>query len=108
MFVYFLLMSYLGAACAWMLNGVFQILDSGIIPGNRNCDNVDAQLEKFKYLLYPSKSVQTDGIKAAILKSFGFGQAGAEVLYEIYLNSSHVSSSKQNIGLSIQIIFLRL
>lgn len=69
-----------GAAAAWMLNGVLQVLESGIIPGNRNCDNVEARLENFKFLLYPSKSIQTDGIKAALLKSFGFGQAGGEVL----------------------------
>jgi hypothetical protein len=30
--------------------------------------------------LYPNTSIQTTGIDAAILKSFGFGQAGAEIL----------------------------
>ncbi|KAI8915921.1 hypothetical protein EDD86DRAFT_221808, partial [Gorgonomyces haynaldii] len=69
-----------GAAAAWMLNGVLQILETGIIPGNRNLDNVEQRLEKFQHLVYPSQTVQTDGIKAGLLKSFGFGQAGAEIL----------------------------
>lgn len=31
-------------------------------------------------MLFPSRSLQTDGIKAGLLKSFGFGQVGGEVL----------------------------
>ncbi|RKO88625.1 fatty acid synthase alpha subunit [Blyttiomyces helicus] len=69
-----------GAAAAWMLNGALQVLDSGLIPGNRNLDNVEDRLQAFEYLLYPSRGVQTDGVRAALLKSFGFGQAGGEIL----------------------------
>ncbi|KAJ1899342.1 fatty acid synthase alpha subunit Lsd1, partial [Kickxella alabastrina] len=69
-----------GAAAAWMLNGVLQVLRTGIIPGNRNADNIAAELEKFEHVMYPSRSIQTDGIKAGLLKSFGFGQVGGEVL----------------------------
>ncbi|KAG5457211.1 MAG: hypothetical protein BJ554DRAFT_2831 [Olpidium bornovanus] len=69
-----------GAAAAWMLNGVLQVLETGLIPGNRNLDNVDPKLRDFKYILYPSHSIQTDGVRAGLLKSFGFGQAGAEIL----------------------------
>ncbi|KAJ2497450.1 fatty acid synthase alpha subunit Lsd1 [Coemansia sp. RSA 2052] len=69
-----------GAAAAWMLNGVLQILRTGIIPGNRNADNIAAELEQFEYIMYPSQSIQTDGIKAGLLKSFGFGQVGGEIL----------------------------
>ncbi|OMH81907.1 Fatty acid synthase subunit alpha, partial [Zancudomyces culisetae] len=69
-----------GAAAAWMLNGVTQSILSGIIPGNRNADNIDSAMNKFDYILYPSTSIQTDGIKAGLLKSFGFGQVGGEVL----------------------------
>ncbi|KAJ2471197.1 hypothetical protein GGI02_002422, partial [Coemansia sp. RSA 2322] len=35
---------------------------------------------EFDYALYLSKSVQTSGIKAGLLKSFGFGQVGGELL----------------------------
>ncbi|KAI8872143.1 fatty acid synthase [Ramicandelaber brevisporus] len=69
-----------GAAAAWMLNGVLQVLNTGIIPGNRNADNIDEVLRKFEYILYQSRSIHTDGVKAGLLKSFGFGQVGGEVL----------------------------
>ncbi|KAJ9080879.1 fatty acid synthase alpha subunit Lsd1 [Entomophthora muscae] len=63
-----------------MLNGVLQVLQSGIIPGNRNADNIDIVMKKFDFILYPSRSIHTDGVKAGVLKSFGFGQVGGEVL----------------------------
>ncbi|KAJ1905625.1 fatty acid synthase alpha subunit Lsd1, partial [Coemansia sp. IMI 209127] len=69
-----------GAAAAWMLNGVLQILRTGIIPGNRNADNISAELEQYEYIMYPSQSIQTDGVRAGLLKSFGFGQVGGEIL----------------------------
>ena len=70
-----------GAAAAWMLNGAVQCLLSGKIPGNRNLDNVDSELESvMPYIYFPSRPIQTDGIKACLLKSFGFGQVGGEVL----------------------------
>ncbi|KAM9915420.1 hypothetical protein OXX59_010552, partial [Metschnikowia pulcherrima] len=60
-----------GAAGAWMLNGAIQILNSGLVPGNRNADNVDKVMEDFEHVLYPSRSIQTDGIKAVSITSFG-------------------------------------
>ncbi|KAI9314935.1 fatty acid synthase [Dichotomocladium elegans] len=69
-----------GPAASWMANGMIQCLNSGLIPGNRNADNVDEVLKEFEYILYPSRSIQTDGLKAGLLKSFGFGQAGGEIL----------------------------
>lgn len=79
-----------GAAGAWMLNGAIQILNSGIIPGNRNADNVDKILEDFKYVLFPSRTIQTDGIKAVSITSFGFGQKGGQaiVVHPDYLFAS--------------------
>ncbi|KAL1917786.1 uncharacterized protein VTP21DRAFT_3620 [Calcarisporiella thermophila] len=69
-----------GAAASWQINGVLQVLQSGIIPGNRNADNIDEVMRKFEYILYPSRSIQTDGVKAGLIKSLGFGQACGEVL----------------------------
>lgn len=69
-----------GAAGAWMFNGCLQVLDSGLVPGNRNADNVDKNMEKFDYIVYPSRSIQTDGIKAFSVTSFGFGQKGAQAI----------------------------
>jgi phosphopantetheine--protein transferase-like protein len=63
-----------------MLNGVIQILQTGIIPGNRNADNIDPLLEKYEHLWFNNKTIKTQGVKAGLLKSFGFGQVGGEVL----------------------------
>nr|AYF55692.1 fatty acid synthase [Shiraia sp. slf14] len=69
-----------GAAGAWMFNGCLQVLNTGLVPGNRNADNVDKIMEQFDYILYPSRSIQTDGIKAFSVTSFGFGQKGAQAI----------------------------
>ena len=69
-----------GAAGAWMFNGCLQVLNSGLVPGNRNADNIDAVMEKFDQIVYPSRSLQTDGIKAFSVTSFGFGQKGAQAI----------------------------
>lgn len=69
-----------GAAGAWMMNGCLQVLNSGLVPGNRNADNVDKVMEKFDYIVYPSRSIQTDGVKAFSVTSFGFGQKGAQAI----------------------------
>ncbi|GAB7362022.1 hypothetical protein MBLNU230_g2056t1 [Neophaeotheca triangularis] len=69
-----------GAAGAWMFNGCLQVLNSGLVPGNRNADNVDKIMEKFDYIVYPSESIQTDGVKAFSVTSFGFGQKGAQAI----------------------------
>jgi len=69
-----------GGAAGWMMCGVTQAIQDGIIPGNRNADNIGPELQEFEFLVYPSKSIQTDGIKAGLLTSFGFGQVGGQVL----------------------------
>ncbi|KAE9298711.1 Fatty acid synthase subunit alpha [Phytophthora rubi] len=69
-----------GAAAAWMLNGLLQVLNTGLIPGNRQLDNTCETLRKYDHLVYPNRSYQTVGVKAVLMKSFGFGQAGGEVL----------------------------
>ncbi|KAI0011634.1 3-oxoacyl-reductase [Xylariaceae sp. FL0662B] len=69
-----------GAAGAWMLNGCLQVLESGIVPGNRNADDIDGALRAFPHLLYPSESVRIPDIKAFMLTSFGFGQKGGLVI----------------------------
>ncbi|GCB23240.1 fatty acid synthase subunit alpha [Aspergillus awamori] len=69
-----------GAAGAWMLNGGLQILQTGVVPGNRNADNVDSVLQQFDHLVYPAESIQTRGVRAFMLTSFGFGQKGGLVV----------------------------
>ncbi|KAL9121605.1 MAG: hypothetical protein Q9187_001832 [Circinaria calcarea] len=69
-----------GAAGAWMFNGCLQVMNTGLVPGNRNADNVDKVMEKFDYIVYPSRSIQTDGVKAFSVTSFGFGQKGTQAI----------------------------
>ncbi|KAJ2867073.1 fatty acid synthase alpha subunit Lsd1 [Coemansia erecta] len=69
-----------GPAAIYMLNGVLQCLRTGIIPGNRNADNIDNEFKQYEHALYLSKTIKTPGIKAAMLTSFGFGQVGGELL----------------------------
>ena len=56
------------------------MLSSGIVPGNRNADNIDADLATSDFLFFPSRTLQTQGIKAFSVTSFGFGQKGAQVI----------------------------
>ena len=65
-----------GPAGAWMLNGCLQVLQTGIVPGNRNADNIEQELREFTHLTYPTQALRTNGIKAFMLTSFGFGQKG--------------------------------
>ncbi|KAJ2472954.1 fatty acid synthase alpha subunit Lsd1 [Coemansia sp. RSA 2322] len=69
-----------GPAAAWMLNSAIQSMRTGIVPGNRNADNIDPELRQHEYIVYPARPMQTPKVKAALLKSFGFGQVGAELL----------------------------
>lgn len=67
-------------AAAWMLNGCLQALNTGLVPGNRNADNVDSALQKFEHLVFPTHAVQTKEVKAFLLTSFGFGQKGGQIV----------------------------
>jgi fatty acid synthase subunit alpha len=67
-------------AAAWMLNGCLQALNTGLVPGNRNADNVDSVLRKFEHLIFPTHTIQTKEIKAFLLTSFGFGQKGGQIV----------------------------
>jgi fatty acid synthase subunit alpha len=69
-----------GGSAAWQLAGLLQSVHEGTIPGNRNADNVDAMFQKHTLLLFLSKTIHTDGIKAGVMSSFGFGQVGGTVL----------------------------
>ncbi|KAJ1946064.1 fatty acid synthase alpha subunit Lsd1, partial [Linderina pennispora] len=74
-------------AAQFMMNGLLQAMNSGVIPGNENADNIDAEFERFEYLVYPSRSYNVPIIKAAMLTTFGLSQAsgGALVIHPDYL-----------------------
>lgn len=67
------------AAGAWMLNGLLQMFEDDIIPGNVRADNVDENITKNnEYLLINKTNIHLkSSIKAGMLTSFGFGQKGA-------------------------------
>lgn len=67
-------------AAAFMLNGCLQALNTGLIPGNRNADNVDPLLSAFPHLTFPTRSIPTNSLKAFSLTSFGFGQKGGQLI----------------------------
>lgn len=69
-----------GAAGAWMINGALQVLNTGLIPGNRNADDVAPELEGNDFLFFPHHSVQTNGLRSFSITSFGFGQKGAQAI----------------------------
>lgn len=73
-----------GGAGAWMINGALQTLNSGILPGNRNADNVDGALRSREYLYFPNQTLNVAAavgpMKACSVTSFGFGQKGAQAI----------------------------
>ncbi|KAK2484350.1 hypothetical protein H9L39_02330 [Fusarium oxysporum f. sp. albedinis] len=69
-----------GAAGAWMINGALQALNSGLIPGNRNADDIAPELKEKEFLFFPHHSIQTNGLRACSITSFGFGQKGAQAI----------------------------
>jgi 3-oxoacyl-(acyl-carrier-protein) synthase len=54
-------------AAAWQMAGLLQSIGNGVVPGNRNADNVDAIFQQHLLLMFPSKSIQTDGISADVM-----------------------------------------
>ncbi|KAG2076495.1 hypothetical protein BDR04DRAFT_694370 [Suillus decipiens] len=76
-----------GGSAAWQMAGLLQTVITGIIPGNRNSDNIDARFEAHHFLMFPSRSIHTDGIRAGVMSSFGFGQVGgtAVIVHPRYL-----------------------
>ncbi|WVQ81977.1 hypothetical protein IAT38_004104 [Cryptococcus sp. DSM 104549] len=68
-----------GGAAAWMFNGMCQTLNSALVPGNHNADNIAEELRAFPHLFYPSKPIQHVRLECGLLTSFGFGQVGGQV-----------------------------
>ncbi|WRT68298.1 uncharacterized protein IL334_005274 [Kwoniella shivajii] len=68
-----------GAAAAWQFNGMIQTLNSALVPGNHNADNIAEELRAFRHLFYPSKPIQHVRLECGLLTSFGFGQVGGQI-----------------------------
>eukprot|EP00928_Gymnodinium_smaydae_P066432 TRINITY_DN4943_c0_g1_i9.p1 TRINITY_DN4943_c0_g1~~TRINITY_DN4943_c0_g1_i9.p1 ORF type:complete len:3436 (-),score=625.04 TRINITY_DN4943_c0_g1_i9:83-9400(-) len=70
-----------GPAAAWQLAGAMQAMMTSIVPGNRNLDDTDPTLEQFEHLMYTNRTLRLRKyFEAVSVTSFGFGQAGGQVL----------------------------
>ncbi|KAK5122533.1 hypothetical protein LTR85_003796 [Meristemomyces frigidus] len=69
-----------GPAASWMLNGCMQAMQTGLVPGNFACDNIDIALQSFEHLAFPTETMRVDDVKAFLVNSFGFGQKGAQMV----------------------------
>ncbi|KAH7420213.1 4'-phosphopantetheinyl transferase superfamily [Cadophora sp. MPI-SDFR-AT-0126] len=68
------------------------VLNTSLVLSNRNANNIDQLIEQFHYIVYPNRSIQTDGVKAFLISSFGFGQKG-----DVFLNpNARVSLDKKS------------
>jgi fatty acid synthase subunit alpha, fungi type/fatty acid synthase subunit beta, fungi type len=56
-----------GGAAAWQMAALLQSVESGVVPGNRDADNVDALFQQHSLLMFSSKTIQTDGISAGVM-----------------------------------------
>ncbi|KIW43558.1 holo-[acyl-carrier-protein] synthase [Exophiala oligosperma] len=65
-----------GAAGAWQFNGCLQMLQTGIVPGNKNADNIEGKLRQYEHIVYPMEAIRPSSVDATMLTSFGFGQNG--------------------------------
>jgi fatty acid synthase subunit alpha len=64
-----------------MLNGALQMLNAGLIPGNRNIDDVESALRHDASLLtFPNRTICAPALDAFSVTSFGFGQKGAQAV----------------------------
>lgn len=72
----------LGASGAYAINGGLQAMHAGVIPGNRNADDIDKKLEAYENLFLSSEKImmRKEDMKAFSVTSFGFGQKGAQAL----------------------------
>lgn len=72
----------LGASGAYAINGGLQAMHAGVIPGNRNADDIDKKLEAYEQLLLTSENIKLreEDMKAFSVTSFGFGQKGAQAI----------------------------
>ncbi|KAK8069369.1 fatty acid synthase alpha subunit FasA [Apiospora phragmitis] len=59
-----------GAAGGFALNGCIQTISTGIVPGNRNADNIDAGLETSDLLLFPRQNLDLGALRAGPIDAF--------------------------------------
>ena len=69
-----------GGAAAWQVEGVLQMMERGIVPGNRNLECADPLLRDGAFLTLgdrPIRLAEQEPIRAALVTSLGFGHVSA-------------------------------
>ena len=68
-----------GGAAAWQIAGVLQAMHSGVLPGNKNLEDVDAAMNEYSDLVFSNEPVAVgrDRILAGLVSTLGFGHVGA-------------------------------
>lgn len=72
-----------GGAAAWQLNGLCQALTTGVIPGNRNLEEVDPAMAPYTHLAFTDHTLRpapATPLRAGLLTSLGFGHVSAVAL----------------------------
>ena len=67
-----------GGAAAWQVDGVLRMLETGVVPGNRNLESVDPLERGNVHLALGDRPIHlTEPLKAALITSLGFGHVSA-------------------------------
>jgi fatty acid synthase len=72
-----------GGAAAWQSIGLLQAMHQGMVPGNRNVEDIEAATPADCHLSFSDKPLRlgaSNGIKAGLLTSLGFGHVSGIVL----------------------------
>ena len=67
-----------GGAAAWQVDGVLRMLETGVVPGNRNLESVDPLERGNAHLALGDRPIRlAEPLHAALIASLGFGHVSA-------------------------------
>ncbi len=67
-----------GGAAAWQLDGALRMLDTGVVPGNRNLESADPLERDNAHLTLGDRPIRlAEPLKAVLVTSLGFGHVSA-------------------------------
>ncbi len=67
-----------GGAAAWQVDGMLRMMESGLVPGNRNLESADPLLRENRFLTVGDRSVRlATPLRAGLVTSLGFGHVSA-------------------------------
>ncbi|MGE3620779.1 MAG: beta-ketoacyl synthase N-terminal-like domain-containing protein [Acidimicrobiia bacterium] len=72
-----------GGAAAWQVQGLLDVLETGVVPGNATLESVDPLIRPAAHLAFghrPISLARGERVRAAVLTSLGFGHVNAMVV----------------------------